>query len=177
MRLSDSGSEHSPSGRRKSERRQRTATIYARVTPDEKSAFLARADRAGMAAAAFARAALIGEAGPRAQRRIPADSAALRQILGHLGKTGSNLNQIARYLHTGGEPETVLPDLREALADFAHIRSLIYDALGKEPDRALAAASPLASVSAPAPIPAPAPAAPEAVPPAGLSKFIPPPEP
>ncbi len=126
-----------------------------------------------MAAAAFARAALIGEAGPRAQRRIPADSAALRQILGHLGKTGSNLNQIARYLHTGGAPETVLPDLREALADFAHIRSLIYDALGKEPDSAPAAAS------APAPIPAtaPAPAAPEAIPPAGLSKFIPPPEP
>ena len=60
-------------------------------------------------------------------------------------------------------------DLREALADFAHIRSLIYDALGKEPDRAPAAAS------APAPIPAPA--APEAVPTAGLSKFIPPPEP
>ena len=172
--MSDSGSEHSPSGRRKSERRQRTATIYARVTPDEKSAFLARADRAGMAAAAFARAALIGEAGPRAQRRIPADSAALRQILGHLGKTGSNLNQIARYLHTGGEAETVLPDLREALADFAHIRSLIYGALGKEPDSALAA-PPLASISAPAPIPAPA--APEAVPPAGLSKFMPPPKP
>jgi len=25
---------------------------------------------------------------------------------------GSNLNQIARYLHTGGNPATVLPDIK-----------------------------------------------------------------
>ncbi|MGS3139816.1 MobC family plasmid mobilization relaxosome protein [Aeromonas sanarellii] len=125
--------------RRKSEKRQRTAAIYARVTPDEKTAFLVRADKAGMAAAAFARAALVGDSGPRAQRRLPVDSAALRQVLGHLGKTGSNLNQIARYLNTGGGAETVLPDLREALDDLARIRSLIYDALGREPDDAPAA--------------------------------------
>ncbi len=122
--------------RSKSEKRQRTESIYARVTPAEKAAFLARADKSGMATAAFARAALIGDAGPRAQRRIPADAAALRQVLGHLGKTGGNLNQIARYLHTGGDTHTVLPDIQEALADLARIRGLIYDALGKEPDGA-----------------------------------------
>lgn len=157
------------SSRRKSEKRQRTATIYARVTPAEKTAFLARADRAGMAAAAFARAALIGEAGPRAQRRMPADAAALRQMLGHLGKTGSNLNQIARYLHTGGEAQTVLPDIQEALADLARLRRLIYGALGKEPDDASAA-----SISPP-PSPPPEPPAAPAKP--APSKFIPPPRP
>lgn len=165
--MSDDDTRRQPdtSSRRKSEKRQRTATIYARVTPDEKTAFLARADRAGMAAAAFARAALIGQAGPRAQRRIPADAAALRQVLGHLGKTGSNLNQIARYLHTGGSAETVLPDIQEALSDLARIRTLIYDALDKEPDSAPAASSPTDE-----------PAPPQAIPPTGLSKFIPPPE-
>lgn len=131
--------EQGTSGRRKSEKRQRTESVYARLTPAEKAAFLTRADRAGMATAAFARAALIGEAGPRAQRRMPADAAALRQVLGQLGKTGSNLNQIARYLHTGGIPETVLPDIRDALADLARIRGLIYDTLGKEPDGASSA--------------------------------------
>lgn len=116
--MSDDDTRRQPdtSLRRKSEKRQRTEAIYARVTPDEKTAFLARADRAGMAAAAFARVALIGEAGPRAQRRMPADAAALRQVLGQLGKTGSNLNQIARYLHTGGDTHTVLPDIQEALS-------------------------------------------------------------
>lgn len=158
-----------PSDRRKSEKRQRTDTIYARVTPAEKAALLSRADKAGMTAAAFTRAALIGEAGPRAQRRMPADATALRQVLGHLGKTGSNLNQIARYLHTGGDTHTVLPDIQEALGDLARLRSLIYDVLGKEPDDAPAASMP----SAPSPPPEP-PAAPVK---AAPSKFIQPPRP
>lgn len=167
--MSDTGSKQSDPDRRKSEKRQRTDTIYARVTPAEKAAFLSRADKAGMTAAAFTRAALIGEAGPRAQRRMPADATALRQVLGQLGKTGSNLNQIARYLHTGGDTHTVLPDIQEALADLAHLRSVIYDVLGKEPDGA--AAAPLS----PAPSPPLEPPAPSTK--AAPSKFIRPPRP
>lgn len=146
--------------KRQSEKRQRTRQVKTRLTDAEHAMFLARANKAGLASAAFLRAAALGDAGPRAQRRLPVDSAALRQVLGHLGKTGSNLNQIARYLNTGGGAETVLPDIREALEDFARIRSLIYDALGREPDGA-----PAASVAAQA--------APE--PPPAASKFIPPP--
>jgi hypothetical protein len=124
------------STRRKSEKRQRVRQVKTRMTEAEHAVFLARADKAGMASAAFLRAAAIGDAGPRAQKRVPADASVLRQVLGHIGKTGSNLNQISRYLHTGGEAQTVLPDIREALADLARIRGLIYDALGKEPDAA-----------------------------------------
>lgn len=127
-----------PPPKPKSEKRQRVRQVKTRMTEAEHAAFLARADKAGLAAAAFLRAAAIGNAGPRAQRRVPADAQAMRQVLGHLGKTGSNLNQIARYLHTGGMPETVLPDIRDALADLARIRGLIYDALGKDPDHARA---------------------------------------
>ncbi|CCW19999.1 hypothetical protein EBBID32_43700 [Sphingobium indicum BiD32] len=124
------------SARRKSEKRQRVRQVKTRMTEAEHAVFLARADKAGMTSAAFLRAAAIGDAGPRAQKRVPADASVLRQVLGHIGKTGSNLNQISRYLHTGGEAQTVLPDIREALADLARIRGLIYDALGKEPDAA-----------------------------------------
>lgn len=140
-------SDQGKSARRKSEKRQRTETLYARLSPAEKAVFLARADRAGMTSAAFLRAAAIGNAGPRAQKRVPADAAALRQVLGHIGKTGSNLNQISRYPHTGGEAQTVLPDIKEALADLVRIRGLIYDALGKEPD----AAAPVMPSSPPSP--------------------------
>lgn len=127
-----------PPPKPKSEKRQRTRQVKTRMTEAEHAAFLARADKAGLAAAAFLRAVALKDPGPRAQRRVPADAQAMRQVLGHLGKTGSNLNQIARYLHTGGMPETVLPDIRESLADLARIRGLIYDALGKDPDHARA---------------------------------------
>lgn len=120
----------------KSEKRQRTDRLFVRLTPEEKAAFLARADKSGMASGAFARALLSGAAGPRAQKKVPGDAVAVRQVLGHLGKIGSNLNQIARYLHTGGTPATVLPDIREALAENARIRDLLYAALGKAPDHA-----------------------------------------
>ena len=157
-----------PPPKPKSEKRQRTEAVYTRMSKAEKAQFLARADKAGLAAAAFLRAAAIGNAGPRAQKRIPADAQAMRQVLGHLGKTGSNLNQIARYLHTGGMPETVLPDIREALADLARIRGLIYDALGKDPDDARA-------VDPAAPVDPIAPPDRKPVPPLG-GKFIPPPD-
>jgi hypothetical protein len=120
----------------KSEKRQRTDRLFVRLTPEEKAAFQGRADAAGMASAAFARAVLTGKAGPRAQKRIPVHAQTLRQVLGHLGKTGSNLNQIARYLHTGGSADVVMPDVRAALSDLARIRGLIYEALGKDPDDA-----------------------------------------
>lgn len=136
-----------------SDKRQRDAQIKFRCTSEEFATVAGKADKAGMSLAAFARTATVGAAGPRSLRRVPADAYALRQVLGHLGKVGSNLNQIARYLHTGGDPQTVLPDIREALADQARLRGLIYEALGKTPDNA-------------------PPVSPQ--PPAASSKFIPP---
>ncbi len=122
--------------RPKSEARQRTDRLFVRLTPEEKAIFLGRADKAGLTAAAFLRAAAIGNAGPRAQKKVPADAQALREMIGHLGKIGSNLNQIARYLHTGGNAEVVLSDIRDVLADHARIRDRLYEALGKTPDHA-----------------------------------------
>lgn len=117
--------------RAKSEKRQRTETIYARLTPDEKAAVLARADRAGMAAAAFVRAAVLGDAGPRAQRRPPADHVAIRQLLGELGRVGNNINQIARAINAG--EDYGVPELREALRAYLDLRDAIFVALGMEP--------------------------------------------
>lgn len=145
-----------PPKRPKSETRQRVRQVKARFTEAEHAAFLARADKAGLAAAAFLRAAALGDAGPRAQKKVPADAQALRELIGHLGKIGSNLNQIARYLHTGGSAAVVLQDIRDVLADHARIRDRLYEALGKTPDRA-----PPAALD----------------PPPAASKFIPPPKP
>lgn len=119
-----------------SETRQRQASIKVRCLPDEFAAIAAKSEAAGMSPAAYMRAAALGTAGPRAQRRLPVAAALLRQVLGHLGRVGSNLNQIARHLNEGRAAHTQLPELAEALADFTRMRDALYAALGKAPEEA-----------------------------------------
>lgn len=116
---------------KKSDRRQRTETLFARVTPEEKSAVIARADRAGMATAAFMRALALGDAGPRARRRRPVEHQALVQTLAALNRVGNNLNQIARNTNLG--IDIGVPELRDALQRYHAAVAAIYDALGMEP--------------------------------------------
>lgn len=125
--------EVSPGIRRKSDKRQRTETLFARVTPEEKSAFVARADRAGMASAAFMRALALGDAGPRARRRRPIEHQALVQALAALNRVGNNLNQIARNTNRGMDID--VPQLRDALHQYHQVIAVIYEALGMEPAR------------------------------------------
>lgn len=117
--------------RRKSDKRQRTEVLFARVTPEEKSAVVARADRAGMATAAFMRALALGDPGPRARRTPPVNHIALRQIVADLGRIGNNLNQLARGMNMGEAPEVA--ELREAAQSLMDARNAIFEALGKEP--------------------------------------------
>jgi len=125
--------EPSPGTRRKSDKRQRTETLFARVTPEEKSAFVARADRAGMASAAFMRALALGDARPRARRRRPVEHQALVQALATLNRVGNNLNQIARNTNRGMDID--VPQLRDALHQYHQVIAAIYEALGMEPAR------------------------------------------
>lgn len=126
-------SKPSPGTRRKSDKRQRTETLFARVTPEEKSAFVTRADRAGMASAAFMRALALGDAGPRARRRRPVEHQALVQALATLNRVGNNLNQIARNTNRGMDID--VPQLRDALHQYHQVIAAIYEALGMEPAR------------------------------------------
>jgi len=108
--------------------RQRHADIHIRLLEEEKAKALTLADRAGLTLGAFARAAMLGDAGPRAKRRLPADHQTLRAILGQLGRIGGNINQIAKHLNT---TQTVqLPELRDALNAYIDIRNAIFAALG-----------------------------------------------
>lgn len=117
-----------------SDNRRRTKQCLVRFTEQEFTEITGKADRAGIASAAFLRAAALGNPGPRAQRRPPADHVALRQILGHCGRIGNNLNQIAKRLNEGGQAP--IRELREALAAYLHIRDAILSALGMKPHEA-----------------------------------------
>lgn len=109
-------------------KRQRTKQCLVRFTEQEFAEISSKADKAGMASAAFLRAAALGNPGPRARRRPPADHVALRQILGHCGRIGNNLNQIAKHLNAGGALD--VPELRAALDAYRVIRIAILTALG-----------------------------------------------
>lgn len=112
-------------------KRHRTRQLAVRCTREELEAIQAKADKAGLATGAFARAAMLDSPGPRAQRRAPADKDALLRVLGQLGKVGSNINQIARRLNTGERVH--LPSLEEALSAYLELRNAIFEALGLEP--------------------------------------------
>ncbi len=114
-----------------SNKRRRGRIIASRCLDEEFAAIAAKADKAGLAIAAFMRAAALGDAGPRAQRRPPADHKALRQILGEIGRIGNNINQIARALNAGEQAR--LPELKDALRAYIAIRDAIFEALGKKP--------------------------------------------
>jgi hypothetical protein len=114
-----------------SDKRQRGETVTVRLTKDERAALDALSSRSGLTAGAFMRAAAFGDAGPRAQRRPPADHKALRQLLGECGRVGNNLNQIARNLNAGGGVS--IPELAAACAVYLDIRAGILAALEMAP--------------------------------------------
>ena len=114
-----------------SEKRQRADMAWMRLTPEERARLDERAERAGMTVSAYMRHQCLGEAGPRAVRRPPVERAALSQLLGQLGKCGSNVNQIARALNSDREiihdiPQTIAEIRAAALAISATLR-------GKQP--------------------------------------------
>ena len=114
-----------------SDNRQRHHQYLVRLTPEEFLDISAKADNAGMTPAAFFRFAALGTPGPRSQRRPPADHKALREILGHCGRIGNNLNQIAYQMNKRGNPD--IPELLSELKSYKKIRTAIYTALNMNP--------------------------------------------
>ena len=101
-----------------SQTRQRSLRPSMACTPEERAQLEAAAERAGMTLSTYMRYQCLGAAGPRAVRRPPVERAALAQLLGQLGKVGSNVNQIARALNSdrqlAHDIAATLADIREA---------------------------------------------------------------
>ncbi len=73
---------------------------------------------------------MLGDAGPRSQRRLPIDADKLLRRFGALhAKYGNNLNQIANNGNSGDPVD--LPELRLALKEWGEIRDLISKPLGR----------------------------------------------
>lgn len=110
----------------------KTKPVMMRCTPAEHASLQASAAQSGLSVGAFLRAVAFGSAGPRAVRRPPAEREALVQLLGHIGKIGSNVNQLAHGYNTTGELPAWL-ELRRVQHEVAAIRAALMTALGREP--------------------------------------------
>jgi hypothetical protein len=119
--------------RKKSEHRQRHKQIKIRCTTEEFNAAASNAAQSGLSTSAYARAAMLGDAGPRSKPRLPVDAALLRQVLAQHGRYGNNMNQIAYVLNAEGSHKVLEADFRMALKEWGEIRDTILAALGHEP--------------------------------------------
>jgi hypothetical protein len=114
-----------------SETRQRAHVRGVRLTLQEDAMLNAKAQAAGISVGAYIRATALGDAGPRSRRRPIIERELLARLLGHLGKVGSNLNQIAAAVNSGDELDQL--GLTRGLADVAAMREAVFEALGREP--------------------------------------------
>ena len=78
----------------------KTSFISVRCTAKERSQIDAAATQAGLSVGAYLRTLALGKAGPRAVRRPPVERKELARLLGHLGKVGSNINQLAHAFNS-----------------------------------------------------------------------------
>ena len=114
-----------------SNKRQRGRMLAIRLTDAEADQLQAVANRAGLSLGGFARQALLDAPPPRASRRPPIERVELAKLLAHVGKLGSNINQLAKYGNLGRLVED--PHLAAAAADIAALRAVIMEALGRDP--------------------------------------------
>ena len=120
-----------PAARTKSQKRQRQWQIKIPCLEKEFNDIAAGATAAGLTKAAYGRAKLLGDAGPRAQRRPVVAKELLLRALGLHGRCGNNMNQIARSGNAGNPVD--LPELHQAIKEWGQVRDALYRALGKNP--------------------------------------------
>jgi hypothetical protein len=83
----------------------------------------------GISFGAYVRAELLKAPIPRQSRRPHVNQQLLCQALAQLGKVGSNLNQIARHLNSGGS--VVEPEVAAVLAELRTARDALMGALSR----------------------------------------------
>ncbi len=125
--------------KRPSERRQKGLIANFRVTAEEHSAIEREADRVGLTFGSYLRKRALhqkitdelkDEPRTRAMRRPVMERVILGKLTAQLGRSGSNLNQIARAMNSGDV--VVLDAIQSALAEHRQILAAIIEVLGRK---------------------------------------------
>ncbi len=109
----------------------KTSFISVRCTAKERSRIDETARSAGLSIGAYLRFLALGEVGPRAVRRPPIERKELARLLGHLGKVGSNINQLAHAFNQRSSAPAFaeLSGIREYVKE---MRNALIAALGRD---------------------------------------------
>ena len=113
--------------------RQRTKLFSIRLNPAEWAAVQERANAESLSVGAVFRRAVLKtrrDQLPPQSFRPSVDHAALGRLMGHVGKIGSNVNQLAHVANLGGWPEHA--ELAAACADIRAMRDAVFAALGMD---------------------------------------------
>jgi hypothetical protein len=132
-----------------SQQRQRRAVIACRVSPQEKEQIGQLADQRGVSPGALLRDTLLALPLPPARRATDDARGAAGRFLhqlgaihAELGKSGSNLNQIAHHLNAGRDPDApyvvsaaaaLLENHRQAVVKLDDLWRACMEAMGKRP--------------------------------------------
>ena len=118
-----------------SEKRQRKNRLTIRFNDPEWEALQTRSDIAGLSMAGYGRSSMLSAPPLPQSRRPPVVIRDLARLLAHIGKIGSNINQLAKIANMGGWPEH--DDIMQAVADIRIMRDAVLKALNvgpREPD-------------------------------------------
>jgi hypothetical protein len=112
-----------------SSKRQRTKTLTLRFNEQELEALRQMADRSGLPVSSHSRRILLNAPAPRAVRRPTVSHQVAARLLGELGR-------IADVIRDGILRERIdekNPHIAAALRDLAEMRTVCFEALGREP--------------------------------------------
>jgi len=106
---------------------RRTVRLEVRLTPEEEARLVTLAGGSGANVSDYVRARSLGQAVPRTVATD--DRRALIELLGELGKIGSNLNQVARHLNQGHAVDPERESVRRLTDSLASLHARILKAL------------------------------------------------
>jgi len=112
-----------------SQKRRRTKAFNIGLDEAEYAQAEAQARAAGLSNAAYGRACVLGDIGPRSKRAPPVNRELMATALADLNRVGNNLNQIAHHLNTGGHPDRA--KMADARAELIACLQIILQALGR----------------------------------------------
>jgi len=104
--------------------------VAVRCTKAEHAKMTEAAQRAGLSVGAFLRALACEGPGLRAARRPPIERQELARLLGHIGKLGSNVNQLAYAANAFNELPAAL-ELQQMGTEVRQMRDAVMKALGR----------------------------------------------
>ena len=108
--------------------------VTARLTPEENEKLEKIVQRLNVSRAGYVKSQILGQPIPRASKRRTPIETDLSQLLGLMGKLGSNANQIARACNSGKIAEQHAAEILKGIrAELVEMRTLLIKALNGEP--------------------------------------------